>query len=183
MQHSSSQDTLVGLFVAAGIAGLFFLALQVSNLSTFTEQDGFTVTARFENSGGLKVKSPVSAAGVKIGQVSDISLDPKTFESVVKMRIYSQYDGIPDDTTASVFTAGLLGEQYLALNVGFEDPELGTTILKDGSVIQDTKSAMVLEDMIGQFLYNSKGDDKKSDNAPAQSEDHTNAAPTPGAAN
>ena len=87
MQHTSTQDTLVGLFVASGIVGLFFLAMQVSNLSSFVEEDSYTITARFENSGGLKVKSPVSAAGVKIGKVSSISFDPKTYQSVVQMNI------------------------------------------------------------------------------------------------
>ena len=118
-----------------------------------------------------------------IGRVSDITLDEKTYLPRVAMDIEERYNHIPDTSSLSIRTSGLLGEQYLALNVGFEDPELGTTILKDGSVIQDTKSAMVLEDMIGQFLYNSKGDDKKSDDAPAQSEDHTNVEPTPGATN
>lgn len=155
MQHTGTQDTLVGLFVAAGIVGLFFLALQVSNLSSFTEQDGYTVIARFENSGGLKVKSPVSAAGVKIGQVSDISFDPKTFESVVKLRIYSQYDKIPDDTTASVFTAGLLGEQYVSL-----EPGGSSDYLKDGGNIEITQSAIILEKAIGQFLFKSAEEKK-----------------------
>ncbi len=155
MQHSSTQDTMVGLFVAAGIAGLFFLALQVSNLSSFTEHAGYTITARFENSGGLKVKSPVSAAGVKIGQVSDISFDPKTFESVVKMRIYSQYNSIPDDATASVFTAGLLGEQYVSL-----EPGGSSDFLKEGSNIEITQSAIILEKAIGQFLFKSAEEKK-----------------------
>jgi phospholipid/cholesterol/gamma-HCH transport system substrate-binding protein len=155
MQHTGTQDTLVGLFVAAGIAGLFFLALQVSNLSSFTEQAGYTVVARFENSGGLKVKSPVSAAGVKIGQVSDISFDPKTFESVVKLRIYSQYNAIPDDATASVFTAGLLGEQYVSL-----EPGGSGEFLKEGSNIEITQSAIILEKAIGQFLFKSAEEKK-----------------------
>lgn len=155
MQHSSTQDTLVGLFVAAGIAGLFFLALQVSNLSSFTEQEGYTVTARFENSGGLKVKSPVSAAGVKIGQVSDISFDPKTFESVVKMRINAKYNSLPDDTTASVFTAGLLGEQYVSL-----DPGGSSEVLKQDSQIEITQSAIILEKALGQFLFKSAEEKK-----------------------
>lgn len=148
MQHSSTQDTLVGLFVAVGIAGLFFLALQVSNLSSFTEQEGYSITARFENSGGLKVKSPVSAAGVKIGQVSDISFDTKTYESVVTLRIYSQYNSIPDDTTASIFTAGLLGEQYVSL-----EPGGSSEFLKENSKIEITQSAIILEKAIGQFLF------------------------------
>jgi phospholipid/cholesterol/gamma-HCH transport system substrate-binding protein len=155
MQHSSTQDTLVGLFVAVGIAGLFFLALQVSNLSSFTEQKGYTITARFENSGGLKVKSPVSAAGVKIGQVSDISFDPKTYESVVKMRINSQYNSIPDDTTASIFTAGLLGEQYVSL-----EPGGSSEPLKEDGKIEITQSAIILEKAIGQFLFKSAEEKK-----------------------
>lgn len=155
MQHSSTQDTLVGLFVAVGIAGLFFLALQVSNLSSFTEQEGYTITARFENSGGLKVKSPVSAAGVKIGQVSDISFDPKTYESVVKMRINSKYNSIPDDTTASIFTAGLLGEQYVSL-----DPGGSSEFLKQDSQIEITQSAIILEKALGQFLFKSAEEKK-----------------------
>ncbi|WP_411726493.1 outer membrane lipid asymmetry maintenance protein MlaD [Methyloglobulus sp.] len=155
MQHSSTQDTLVGLFVASGIAGLFFLALQVSNLSSFTEQAGYTVTARFENSGGLKVKSPVSAAGVKIGQVSDISFDPKTYESVVKMRINSQYSSIPEDTTASILTAGLLGEQYVSL-----EPGGSGEYLKEGGKIEITQSAIILEKAIGQFLFKSAEEKK-----------------------
>jgi phospholipid/cholesterol/gamma-HCH transport system substrate-binding protein len=155
MQHSSTQDTLVGLFVAAGIAGLFFLALQVSNLSSFTEQKGYTVTARFENSGGLKIKSPVSAAGVKIGQVSDISFDPKTYESVVKMRINAQYNSIPDDTTASIFTAGLLGEQYVSL-----EPGGSGEFLKEDGQIEITQSAIILEKAIGQFLFKSAEEKK-----------------------
>jgi phospholipid/cholesterol/gamma-HCH transport system substrate-binding protein len=155
MHHSSTQDTLVGLFVAAGIVGLFFLALQVSNLSSFTEQEGYTVTARFENSGGLKVKSPVSAAGVKIGQVSDISFDPKTYESVVKMRINSKYNSIPDDTTASIFTAGLLGEQYVNL-----EPGGSGEFLKENGNIEITQSAIILEKAIGQFLFKSAEEKK-----------------------
>ncbi|MEC4749477.1 outer membrane lipid asymmetry maintenance protein MlaD [Methylomicrobium sp. Wu6] len=159
MQHSNTQDTLVGLFVAAGIAGLFFLALQVSNLSSFVEEDSYTVTASFENSGGLKVKSPVSAAGVKIGQVKAISFDPKTYQSVVEMAIYAQYKTLPSDTTASVFTAGLLGEQYVNLDPGGSDE-----YLEDGGKIEITQSAIILEKAIGQFLFKSaeeKAQEKK----------------------
>jgi phospholipid/cholesterol/gamma-HCH transport system substrate-binding protein len=149
MSQNNTQDTLVGLFVAASIAGLFFLALQVSNLSSFSEQKGFTVFARFENSGGLKVKSPVSAAGVKVGQVSKITFDPKTFDSVVEMRIYSQYNNIPSDVTASIYTAGLLGEQYVGLGIGGGSGEY----LKQNSEIEITNSAIILEKAISQFLF------------------------------
>ncbi|MDO9270693.1 MAG: outer membrane lipid asymmetry maintenance protein MlaD [Methylobacter sp.] len=155
MQHTNTQDTFVGLFVAAGIVGLFFLALQVSNLSSFTEHDSYTVTARFENSGGLKVKSPVSAAGVKIGKVSAISFDPKTYESVVKLSIDSQYNTLPDDTTASVFTSGLLGEQYVNLDAGGSDE-----FLKNGGQIEITQSAIILEKALGQFLFKSAEEKK-----------------------
>jgi phospholipid/cholesterol/gamma-HCH transport system substrate-binding protein len=150
MQHTTTQDTLVGLFVAAGIAGLFFLSLQVSHLSSFSDKDSYTVTARFENSGGLKVKSPVSAAGVKIGQVTGIRFDPKTFKSVVTMSINSEFNSLPEDTTASIFTAGLLGEQYVSLDPGGSDD-----FLKEGSDIDITQSAIILEKALGQFLFKS----------------------------
>ncbi len=155
MQHTNTQDTLVGLFVAAGIVGLFFLALQVSNLSSFTKHDSYIVTAHFENSGGLKVKSPVSAAGVKIGRVSAIRFDPKTYESVVQMSIDSQYNTLPDDTTASIFTAGLLGEQYVNLDAGGSDEHL-----KNGGKIEITQSAIILEKALGQFLFKSAEEKK-----------------------
>ena len=155
MQHTSTQDTLVGLFVASGIIGLFFLAMQVSNLSSFVSEDSYTITARFENSGGLKIKSPVSAAGVKIGRVTAINFDPKTFESVVKMSINSKYNALPDDTTASIFTAGLLGEQYVNLDAGGSD-----TPLKNNGKIEITQSAIILEKALGQFLFKSAEEKK-----------------------
>lgn len=158
MQHTATQDTLVGLFVAAGIAGLFFLALQVSNLSSFGEQDTYTVTASFESSGGLKVKSAVSAAGVKIGKVTAIRFDPKTYQSVVTMAIESQYATLPEDTTASIFTAGLLGEQYVNLEPGGSDD-----VLKNGGSIDITQSAIILEKVIGQFLFKSAEEKAQGD--------------------
>jgi phospholipid/cholesterol/gamma-HCH transport system substrate-binding protein len=158
MQHTATQDTLVGLFVAAGIAGLFFLALQVSNLSSFGEQDTYTVTASFESSGGLKVKSAVSAAGVKIGKVTAIRFDPKTYRSVVSMAIESQYNTLPEDTTASIFTAGLLGEQYVNLEAGGSEE-----VLKNGGSIDITQSAIILEKVIGQFLFKSAEEKAQGD--------------------
>ena len=150
MQHTTTQDTLVGLFVASGIVGLFFLAMHVSNLSSFSDQDSYVITARFENSGGLKVKSPVSAAGVKIGKVTSISFDPKTYESVVQLNIDAKYNTLPDDTTASIFTAGLLGEQYVNLEPGGSEE-----YLKSNGKIEITQSAIILEKAIGQFLFKS----------------------------
>lgn len=156
MQHSNTQDTLVGLFVASGIAALFFMSMQISNLGTFNEKDNYTITADFENSGGLKVKSAVVIGGVRIGRVTAITLDQKRFRSVVKMSIEPQYNNLPDDTSASVFTAGLLGEQYISLEPGGSD-----TLLKNNGKIEITQSAVVLEELIGQFLFKDKDAEKK----------------------
>jgi len=151
MQHSKTQDILVGLFVASGIAALFYMALQVSNLGNYTPGKTFTVIARFQNSGSLKVKSPVSVAGVRIGRVSSITLDKKSFESVVAMSIESKYDNLPDDSGASIYTAGLLGEKYVSIDPG---PGLTGEVLKNNSRIENVSSAIVLEEMIGKFFLN-----------------------------
>jgi len=147
MQNTKTQDTLVGLFVACGIAALFFMAMQISNLSAFSNDEAYTITARFENSGGLKVKSPVSVAGVRIGRVANISIDKDSYESVVEMLIEAQYN-LPDDTSASIFTAGLLGEQYISLEPGGSED-----FIQQGGLIDITQSAIVLEEVIGQFLF------------------------------
>lgn len=149
MQHSKTQDTLVGLFVAVGIAALFYMALQISNLGSYATGNSYTVIARFQNSGGLKVKSPVSVAGVRIGRVSKITLDKASHESVVEMSIESQYDNLPQDSGASIYTAGLLGEQYISL-----DPGSSEEFLKNKSTLDITSSAIVLEEMIGKFMLN-----------------------------
>ncbi|MCQ8130259.1 outer membrane lipid asymmetry maintenance protein MlaD [Methylomonas rivi] len=149
MQHSKTQDTLVGLFVAAGIAALFYMALQISNLGSYGNGEGYTVSARFQNSGGLKVKSPVSVAGVKIGRVSSITLDKESHEAVVAMQIDARYDNLPDDSSASIYTAGLLGEQYISI-----DPGSSEDYLKNNSKLDITSSAIVLEEMIGKFMMN-----------------------------
>jgi len=146
MQNTKTLDTLVGLFVASGIAALFFMAMQISNLSSLSDDTTYTVLARFENSGGLKVKSSVSLAGVNIGRVINISIDKETFQSIVKMQIESQYS-LPDDTSASIFTAGLLGEQYISLEPGGSEDAI-----EPNGFIDITQSALVLEEIIGQFL-------------------------------
>jgi phospholipid/cholesterol/gamma-HCH transport system substrate-binding protein len=162
MQHSKTLDTLVGLFVASGIAALFFLAMQVSNLGTVVGgSDSYVITAHFDNCGGLKVRAPVSIAGVRIGQVSYIGFDPKTYQSVVKMRIDKHYNTLPEDTSASIFTSGLLGEQYVGLDAGGSDE-----YLKDGSELEITQSALVLEQLIGRFLF--KDEDKDTGKEDAQ---------------
>jgi phospholipid/cholesterol/gamma-HCH transport system substrate-binding protein len=147
MQNTKTQDTLVGLFVACGIAALFFMAMQISNLSSFSNNTAYTIIAHFENSGGLKVKSPVTVAGVRVGRVSKISIDKNSYESIVEMHIDTQYS-LPDDTSASIFTAGLLGEQYISLEPGGSED-----FIQPNGLIDITQSAIVLEEVIGQFLF------------------------------
>lgn len=140
---------MVGLFVAIGIAALFYMALQISNLGSYSSSDSYTISARFQNSGGLKVKSAVSVAGVTIGRVSSIKLDNESHEAVVEMKIDAQYNNLPDDSSASIYTAGLLGEQYISI-----DPGSSEEYLKDKSKLDITSSAIVLEEMIGKFMMN-----------------------------
>lgn len=141
-------EIAVGLFVAAGIAALFMLAMKVSNLSAFGEEQGYHVTARFDNIGGLKVRAPVRVGGVRIGHVTSIAYDDETYEAVVRMVVQNEYDRLPRDTAASIYTAGLLGEQYIGLEPGGA-PEF----LADGDRIDHTQSALVLEQLIGQVLF------------------------------
>ena len=148
MSKTRQIEILVGAFMAAGFVALFFLAMQVSNLGTVNTGGSYKVIARFDNIGGLKVKSPVTMAGVEVGRVVDIYYDPKDFRAVAVLGIYSQYDRIPDDTFAKILTAGLLGEQYIGL-----DPGGSEDLLKEGSEIAVTQSALVLEEVIGQFIY------------------------------
>jgi len=147
-------EILVGLFVAAAIAAFFMLAMSVSNMSSYNGGESYQLTARFDNVGGLKVRSAVAAGGVTIGRVSDIQYNSETYEAVVSMNIEAKYNKFPVDTAASILTSGLLGEQY----VGFE-PGAEEDYLKQGDVIDLTQSALVLEQIIGQFLY-SKADDE-----------------------
>ena len=139
----------VGLFVALGLAALLMLAMKVSNLSESSGDSGYTLTARFDNIGGLKVRSPVTMAGVRIGRVSEIGFDSNTYEAVVTLTINAVYNQLPTDTSASIFTAGLLGEQYIGLEAGGSQQ-----FLSDQDEIKLTQSAVVLEQIIGQFLYN-----------------------------
>jgi len=139
----------VGLFVALGIAALFMLAMQVSNLGMLTSSsDSYLLTAGFENIGGLKVRSPVTVSGVRVGRVDAIDYDDDAFEAVVTLRINDNYNRFPADTSASIFTAGLLGEQYIALEPGGSMKNLA-----NGDRLQLTQSALVMEQVIGQFLY------------------------------
>ena len=147
-------EITVGTFMAVGLVALFFLAMQVSNLSAMVSSDGYEVKARFVNIGGLKVRSPVTMSGVRIGRVTGITYDQSSFEALVTLRIEPQYNKIPDDTIAKIYTSGLLGEQYVGL-----DPGGSEELLQQGSEIMLTQSALVLEEIIGQFLF-SKAEEK-----------------------
>jgi len=149
MQKTKNIEIMVGLFVAAGFAALFMLAMKVSNLSAFSENDTYTVQAQFDNIGGLKVRSPVRIGGVRIGRVSSIRYDDNKLEAVVHMIISNQHNKLPEDTSANIYTAGLLGEQYIGL-----EPGGSTEFLKNGDRIVETQSALVLERLIGHFLVN-----------------------------
>jgi len=149
----------VGIFVCAGIAALFVLALKVGNASaTFNTGETYRVNAEFDNIGGLKVQAPVKSAGVVVGRVEDIQFDVKKFRARVAMKIDKRYS-FPKDTSVSILTSGLLGEQYIGLEAGGDDVSL-----KDNDTVTLTQSAVVLEKLIGQFLYSKAaegGGDKK----------------------
>ena len=141
-------DFWVGLFVIGGIAALLFLAIKVSTINTVSASNSYAVTADFNNIGGLKVRAPVKSAGVVVGRVAKISFDNNNFEALVTLRLDNRYQ-FPADTSASILTSGLLGEQYVALQPGGD-----TKNLANGSKIQITQSAVVLENLISQFIYN-----------------------------
>lgn len=162
MRQSKMVETWVGVFVALGLVALFFLAMKVSNLAEYESTDGYVVKAYFENTGSLKVRAPISISGVRVGRVSNIYFDKKKYQAVVEMRIDPQFDNLPEDTSASVLTAGLLGEQYIALSPGGSED-----FLKEGSVIDLTQSAIVLEEVVSKFLYNKAEGDKKASDAPS----------------
>ncbi len=149
-------ETLVGLFVLLGMLAVVFLALQAANLATLTRGDTYAVTARFDNIGGLKQRAPVKSAGVTVGRVVSISLDTGTFQGLVTMEIERRFN-FPKDTSASILTAGLLGDQYIGLNPGGDDKDLA-----QGDVIRMTQSAVVLENLIGQFLFKQAADAAES---------------------
>ena len=158
MMNTKSTEILVGLFMAIGLASLFMLAMKVSNLNIYNNDEGYEIIANFDDISGLKIKSPVTMAGVHIGRVSDISFDSKTFEAVVKIRIESQYNTLPKDTSASIYTAGLLGEKYIGLEPGGDEENL-----QQNDKLKLTQSSLVLEKLISRFVdsFLDKGSDKK----------------------
>lgn len=149
-----SIEVTVGIFVGIGLAALFMLAMQASNLSSISNSGFYQVSAKFENIGGLKVRSAVKVSGVKVGQVSSIDYDNQYFEAVVTMQIDEKYNAFPNDTIASIYTAGLLGEQYVGLEPGGDEK-----LLENQSEIRHTQSAVILEQVISQFLF-SKAQEK-----------------------
>jgi phospholipid/cholesterol/gamma-HCH transport system substrate-binding protein len=154
-------DLWVGIFVALGAAALLGLAMKVGNLTSSNLGPTYTVTANFENIGGLKPRAPVKSAGVVVGRVSDIKFDSATYEAVVSLSLDKRYN-FPKDTFANIYTAGLLGEQYVGLEAGGDEVKL-----KSGDKIAKTQDAVVLEKMISQFLFNKASESK--DAAPAVS--------------
>ncbi len=140
-------DVWVGFFVLLGIVALVFLALRAGNLSSFSFAQTYAVQAKFDNIGGLKIRAPVKSAGVVVGRVSSIKFDNQSFQAVVTFDIDKGYE-FPQDTSASILTSGLLGEQYIGLDAGGDDQ-----MLVAGDSIKLTQSAVVLERLISQFLY------------------------------
>ncbi|MCU4675469.1 outer membrane lipid asymmetry maintenance protein MlaD [Catenovulum sp. 2E275] len=146
----------VGLFISAGLIALLFLALQVANTGAMANGETYILKAKFDNIGGLKVRSPVKVGGVVVGRVSSIQLE--NLVPVVSMEISQDYH-FPETSSLSILTAGLLGEQYLGLEPGFTMEGMEIEILKNEDYIQDTKSALVLEELIGQFLFGQNNED------------------------
>jgi len=152
MQQTRTVELGTGLFVFLGVGALFFLTTQTSNVQGFAGES-YTVTARFENVGSLAARAPVTMAGVTIGRVAAIEFDPDLLDAVVTLRLNSRYDRIPEDSDASILTAGLLGGQYVGLTPGGSEEYLA-----DQSVIEFTQSAVVLEQLISKYLFQSGSD-------------------------
>jgi phospholipid/cholesterol/gamma-HCH transport system substrate-binding protein len=157
MMTRKELDLWVGIFAVAGMGAMLFLSLKVANLASFSSSDAYQINAKFENIGGLKIRAPVKSAGVVVGRVGDIRFDNESFEAVVSMNIDSRFQ-FPKDSSAKILTSGLLGEQYIGITAGGDSVNL-----KKGDTLKLTQSAVVLENLIGQFLYNkaAEGDGKK----------------------
>jgi len=156
MQQTRTIEIGTGLFALLGMGALFFLTTQTTGRNDFSVSETYEVAARFDNIGSLKVRAPVSISGVTIGRVTDVQFDRDSLEAVVTFVVDSQYDQIPDDSDASILTAGLLGSQYVGLQAGGSE-----FYLEDGSEILFTQSAIVLENIIGKFLIGGPPDSEK----------------------
>ena len=155
-------DLWVGIFVVLGIGALLFLALKVGNLATFSAGETYNVHARFVNIGSLKVRAPIKSAGVVVGRVSFIRFDNESYEAIVEMNLDANYL-FPRDTTAKILTSGILGEQYIGLEAGGDG-----VMLKSGDRLRLTQSAVVLENLISQFLFNKASEAKEPAKEPAK---------------
>lgn len=160
MQQTRKLEFWVGSFVLAGICAILVMIFQVADVKGLGTNDTYSLRAEFDNIGSLKVRAPVKVGGVVVGRVSSIVLNKSSLLPVVTMAIDSQYNQFPDNSSLHILTAGLIGEQYISLIPGFifEDEEM----LKDGDLIEDTKSALILEDLIGQVLYSVGGSESKA---------------------
>jgi phospholipid/cholesterol/gamma-HCH transport system substrate-binding protein len=147
MKRQAKIEIWVGAFVLMSLLALVMIAFQVSNFSTWKERPSYHISALFENIGGLKVRAPVKMSGVVIGRVTDVSVDPVSFKAKVSMKIDKAYNELPIDSSASILTSGLLGDQYIGIEIGGEEEYLA-----DGGEVEMTQSALVLEDLISQFL-------------------------------
>lgn len=154
---SKKIEVMVGLFAALGIAALLMLSLKVADSGLSGSGETYQLYAKFDNIGGLKVRSPIKVGGVLVGRVSKIELDEEDYTPIVTLDIDAQYNHFSEATSVSILTAGLLGEQYIGLLPGFMDESVST--LEPGDFIEDTKPALVLEELIGQFLFGQGSDD------------------------
>ncbi len=178
MQVTRTTEIWVGAFVALGLVALFFVSMQVSNLGDFKSSRGsYVLKAHFGNVGGLKVRAPVSMAGVTLGRVEKITFDASRYEALVEMRMDPAYKQLPEDTSASILTAGLLGEQYIGLSAGGSDD-----FLKDGDEIELTQSAVILEQLISKLMFNKaeegKTESKKTGRDIPSASSQLSASPT-----
>lgn len=162
MSQTRTIELSTGLFVMLGFAALFFMVTQITNKGLVWHEQNYRLTARFDNVGGLKVGAPVSMGGVTVGRVEAIDYDSKNYKAVARLAIQSRYDKIPDDSDVAIYTAGLLGGQYVGITPGGAE-----TYFKDGDRIELTQSAVVLENLISKFLFDraGQGDAKKPEGA------------------
>jgi len=154
MQQNKLLDFWVGLFVLLGALALLFLALKVGNMSSLSLHSSYSVITKFDNIGGLKVRAPVKSAGVVVGRVGDIKFDDHTYQAIVTLQLDNRYK-FPKDSSAKILTSGLLGEQYIGLEPGGD-----VNALVAGDSIKMTQSAMILENLIGQFLFSKAAEGK-----------------------
>ena len=162
MRNNKAVEILVGLFILGGICALLVLALKVSGLGNVVGTNGYHINATFDNVGDLKIRAPITIAGVRVGEVTGIKLDQQTFRAVVTMQINPDQNEIPLDSSASILTQGLLGSNYISLTPGFEN-----VFLKEGDKINNTHPAIILENIIGQVMYKlgDSGDNKSGNNS------------------